>query len=73
MLINEKTLRKNFKLQVFTKAIKMPESIYETTIDISRLQFLENPEVVLTLRTRSSLLTLKTVFSSPEAMKHSQE
>lgn len=73
MLINEKTLRKNFKLQVFTKSIKMPESIYETTIDISRLQFLENPEVVLTLRTRSSLLTLKTVFSSPEAMKHSQE
>lgn len=73
MLINEKTLGKNFKLQVFTKSIKMPESIYETTIDISRLQFLENPEVVLTLRTRSSLLTLKTVFSSPEAMKHSQE
>lgn len=73
MLINEKTLGKNFKLQVFTKSIKMPESIYETTIDITRLQFLENPEVVLTLRTRSSLLTLKTVFSSPEAMKHSQE
>lgn len=73
MLINEKTLGKNLKLQVFTKSIKMPESIYETTIDISRLQFLENPEVVLTLRTRSSLLTLKTVFSSPEAMKHSQE
>lgn len=73
MLINEKTLGKNFKLQVFTKSIKMPESIYETTIDISRLQFLENPEVVLALRTRNSLLTLKTVFSSPEAMKHSQE
>lgn len=73
MLINEKTLGKNFKLQVFTKSIKMPESIYETTIDISRLQFLENPEVVLALMTRISLLTLKTVFSSPEAMKHSQE
>lgn len=33
----------------------------------------ENPEAVLSLGTRSSLLTLKTVFSSPEAMKHSQE